>query len=202
MSCSPTRLVLALVLWLSWLPSPGWAQTTNQEALMKEMQARMEEAARLGPHHAALGALVGAWDVELAMVMPGAPAQRSKGRATYAWAIEGRWLTQQITGELMGTPYQSFSLMGFDTYAKNHVVVSVTSMDTAMNMARGLVVDPTHQVTAVYGTLDEYTTGELHKPYKVVVRRASDARHVMEIWDLGIGDAGAKVLEFTFIRRP
>lgn len=168
---------------------------------MQEMMARMKQAAEVGPHHEALGDLVGLWDVEIAMVMPGSPAQRSNGTAEYAWVIDGRWLSQRISGELMGAPHESYSIIGFDNYAKNHVVVTVSSMDTAMNMARGLVVDPAHKVTAVYGTLDEYTTGELHKPYKVVVRRETADRHVMEVWDLGIGDAGAKVLEYTFTRR-
>jgi hypothetical protein len=182
-------------------PATAAAQSANQEAMMREMQERMTQAAAPGPHHEALARFLGIWDVDIAMVMPSVPATRSKGTAEYTWAIDGRWLMLRIKGEMMGAPMESVSIMGFDNFAKNHVVVSVTSMDTAMNMARGLVVDPTNQVTAVYGTLDEYTTGELHKPYKVVIRRASDTRHVMEIWDLGIGDAGAKVLEYTFTRR-
>lgn len=176
-------------------------QAPNQQELMKEMMARMEEVARLGPHHQALARYVGGWDVEIAMVMPGSPAQRSKGTAVYGWAIEGRWLTQRITGEFMGRPYEGFAIIGFDNYARNHVAVAVSSMDTAMILTRGLVVDPTHKVRTLYGTLDEYTTGELHKPLKVVLRDESDDRHVMEIWDLGIGEAGAKVLEYTFTRR-
>lgn len=176
-------------------------QTPSQQASMQEMQARMKEAATPGAHHQSLARYLGTWDVEIAMVMPGSPTERSKGTAVYQWAIDGRWMTQKITGQLMGMPYESFSVLGFDNYAKNHVSVSVSSMDTAMIMSRGLVVDPTNKVTATYGTLDEYTTGELHKPFKVVVRHVTDARHVMEIWDLGIGDAGAKVLEFTFNRR-
>jgi hypothetical protein len=176
-------------------------QTQSQQAQAQEMLARMKAVATPGPHHEALARYLGTWDVEIAMVMPGAPAERSKGTAVYQWAIEGRWLSQKITGQLMGMPYESFSLMGFDNYAKNHITVSVSSLDTAMNMARGLVVDPTHKITAMYGTLDEYTTAELHKPYKVILRYVTDARHVMEVWDLGIGEAGAKVLEFTYSRR-
>jgi len=135
------------------------------------------------------------------MVMPGSPEQRSQGTATYEWLMEGRWLSHRIVGEMFGSEHESFSIIGFDNYAKNHVVVTVSSMDTAMNMARGLVVDPSGQVTALYGTLDEYTTGEVHKPYKVVTRVINDDSHVMEIWDLGIGADGAKVLEFTYSRR-
>lgn len=182
-------------------PAAAAAQAPSQEATMQEMMARMKQAAEVGPHHEALGDLVGLWDVEIAMVMPGSPAQRSNGTAEYAWVIDGRWLSQRISGELMGAPHESYSIIGFDNYAKNHVAVAVSSMDTAMIITRGLVVDPTNKVRALYGTLDEYTTGELHKPLKVVLRDVSDTRHVMEIWDLGIGEAGAKVLEYTFTRR-
>ena len=176
-------------------------QAPSQQVTMEEIMARMKEAATLGPHHKALGRYIGTWDVEIAMVMPGSPAERSKGTAVYGWAIDGRWLTQRITAPFMGSAYEGFALVGFDNYAKNHVAVAVSSMDTAMIMTRGLVVDPTNKVRALYGKLDEYTTGELHKPLKVVLRDISDTRHVMEIWDLGIGEAGAKVLEYTFTRR-
>ena len=46
---------------------------------------------------------------------------------------------------MMGGRHGSFSIIGFDNYAKNHVIVTVSSMDTSMNMVRGLVVDPTHR---------------------------------------------------------
>jgi hypothetical protein len=177
------------------------AQASSQEVRMEEMMARMAEAAKPGPRHEALGAYVGNWDVEIAMVMPGSPGQKSKATAAYGWVIDGRWLSVRIDGQLMGQTFESFSIMGYDNYAKNHVVVTVSSMDTAMTMARGLVVDPTHKVRSLYGTIDEYTTGEIHKPVKVLFRDVSADRHIMEIWDLGIGDAGAKVLEYTFTRR-
>jgi hypothetical protein len=176
-------------------------QTPAPQVTMEQVMARMKEAAQLGPHHKALGRYIGNWDVEIAMVMPGSPPQVSKGTAVYAWAIDGRWLTQRVTAPFMGSAYEGFALVGFDNYAKNHVAVAVSSMDTAMIMTRGLVVDPTNKVRALYGTLDEYTTGELHKPLKVVLRDVSDTRHVMEIWDLGIGEGGAKVLEYTFTRK-
>ena len=84
--------------------------------------------------------------------MPGAPVERSKGTAVYAWAIEGRWLTQRITGQFMGRAYEGFAVIGFDNYAKNHVAVAVSSMDTAMIMTRRLVVDPSHKVRTLSTT--------------------------------------------------
>ncbi|MBA3887459.1 MAG: DUF1579 family protein [Acidobacteria bacterium] len=197
------RLSVAMAVMITVLAGGGAMaeQTPAKEVTMEQVMARMKEAAQLGPHHKALGRYLGNWDVEIALLMPGSPAQRSTGTAVYSWAIDGRWITQRITGQFMGSPYEGFALVGFDNYAKNHVAVAVSSMDTAMIMTRGLVGDPTHKVRTLYGTLDEYTTGELHKPLKVVLRDETDARHVMEIWDLGIGEAGAKVLEYTFTRK-
>ncbi len=197
----PALVRAATVLALLVTPSLTAAQTPSQEKAMQEMMERMKQAATPGPPHKALEGFLGAWEVEMAMVMPGAPTQKSTGTAEYRWLIDGRWMSQHITGSLMGTPYESFSIMGYDNFAKNHVSVTVSTADTAMSMARGVVVDPTGRTTVVYGTLDEYTTGELHKPYKAVMRHVSASRHVMEIWDLGIGADGAKVLEFTFTRR-
>jgi hypothetical protein len=117
-----TRSIVAIAVMsmLGALPAAAAGQAPGQEALMQEMQERMRQAAELGPRHEALGEFVGHWDVEIAMVMPGAPEQRSRATAEYAWAIDGRWLTQRIRGEMMGGDYEGFSLIGYDNYAKNH----------------------------------------------------------------------------------
>lgn len=168
---------------------------------MAAMQERTRRAATPGEHHEALGFYLGEWDVEMALVMPGSPEQSWKGTATFEWVIEGRWLGERIRGELFGAPFESFSIRGYDNHARSHVVVTVSSSDTAMNLARGPVVDPEGRVAALYGTLDEYTMGELHKPFKVVSRRTGPDSHVLEIWDLGMGEAGAQVLVYRYARK-
>lgn len=195
------RTLVAIASLLIAVGALAEEPSKDQQAMMAAMQAGMKQANSLGEHHRALGDLVGEWEVEIALMMPGMPPQSSPGTATYEWIIEGRWLGQRVTGTLMGMPYQGFSIIGFDGYAKNHVSASVSSMDTALNVARGLVVDPSNKTTAVYGTLDEYTTGELRKPFKVVTKVQDANRHVVEVWDLGIGEAGAKVLEFRYKRK-
>jgi len=167
---------------------------------MKIMQERAEEARALGEHHEALARLLGEWDVELALFMPGMPEQSSKGTARYDWVIEGRWMGQRVDAPFMGMEHVTYSILGYDNTTKNHVAVSVNSFDTSMNVSRGVVVDPTGKTQVMYGTLDEYMTNEYNKPYKVVSRVTDDTHHVMEIWDLGIGDEGAKVLEYRFTR--
>lgn len=173
----------------------------DMAAMMKEMQERMAEVTSPGEQHAAMAHLLGDWDVNLKLAMPGVPAQSWPGKATYEWLIEGRWMGLRIEGQMMGMPFESFSIAGFDVYAKNHVVATVNNFDTSLTVGRGVVVDPSGMVTAVYGTLDEYITEEIGKPFKVITRITGDDSHVIEIWDLGIGEAGAIVLEYAFTRR-
>lgn len=193
--------VLVMALGLSPAMAQDPAGDADMDAQMKAMMEKMQQVATPGKHHEALARYLGDWDVELAMIMPGGPTQKSTGTAHYDWAIEGKWLTQKIDGTLMGQPYESFAVLGFDNYAKNHLVAVVSSADTSMLVARGVVVDPEGKVTAVYGTLDEYTTDELNKPFKAVTRLVDENHHVTEVWDLGVGADGVKVLEFRFARK-
>jgi len=158
------------------------------------------EAMVLGPQHAALGALVGHWDVDIVLGDGASPAQHSKGKAEYSWVIKGRWLGLRLTGSMFGTPYEQFTILGYDSYAKNIVEVSVESADNSMLMSRGTFANPDQPVISLFGELDEYTNGVLHQPYKVEFNRVSADRHVTTI--VGFGDAGKEVrkLQLTFSR--
>ena len=52
----------------------------------------------------------------------------------------------------------------------------------------------------VYGTIDEYLTGENDKAVKNVWRFPSDDRMILEVHDLAIGEENTKVVEVTFTR--
>lgn len=193
-----TLLATTVAMLIGAIPAAGAEDPNLQD--MAGASERMAIAATPNEHHAALARLLGEWKVELVMTIPGMPEQVSQGTGVYEWVIEGRWLGERVKASMMGMPYESFSLIGYDTNARNHVAATVSSMDTALNVVRGVVVDPSHQTTAMYGTLDEYMTGETGKPYKVVSRTVDKDHHVVEVWDLGIGVDGAKVLEFRFSR--
>lgn len=168
---------------------------------MDEQAKKVREATALGKQHEALAYCLGKWDVDVTLILPGGSSQTSQATATFEWLLEGRWLGQRLEGELMGTPYESFSILGYDSFAQSHVIASVSTADTALNVARGPVVDPTGKLLTLYGELDEYTTGELHKPYKMVTRIVDDNHQVVEVWDLGRGENGYKVLEFSYTRK-
>jgi hypothetical protein len=195
-----TRSTLCKALLLSAVVGSAVQAQTPTQPSMQEIMNRSAQVATPGPQHAALAHYIGQWDVEISFTGAMMPAQRSKGTAEYFWIIEGRWLGQRIKAQLMGRPYESFSIRGYDNLSKSHVALTLGTSDTSMNVVRGLGTLTNDHAIAMYGTLDDYLSGQLHKPYKVVARHIDDNRHISEVWEFGANDTSTKVMEFIFSR--
>jgi hypothetical protein len=163
----------------------------------KAMAARVSAAMQLGPQHTALAKYLGRWDVDIALPRM---TTHSRGSAEYSWVIEGRWLGCRIKGTMLGQPFEEFTILGYDSYSQSAVEVSVESADNSMVLSRGSAADPKQSSSVLYGELDEYTRGSLHRPFKVVERWLSDHRHVTEVWDLGAGETPIQKVTFTFTK--
>jgi hypothetical protein len=74
-----------------------------------------------GPEHAALAPLVGNWDATMSFSMkPGAPLQTTKG--TYnVRSLDKMWNAGDYTGDMMGTPFHTLTVIGYDQSAKQYV---------------------------------------------------------------------------------
>ena len=114
------------------------------------------------------------------------------GTSTTTWMMPGRWLQTKAKGMLMGQNFETFTVMGY-------VFTTVSSVDTAMDRSEG-DLDPKTNALVMYGTLDEYLTGEHDKMVRTVIRFNSDDEIVMEIHDLAIGENNTKVLEIKYTR--
>ncbi len=177
--------------------SSGNPQASSDAAAQQAIEARIKAASALGPQQAALARYLGRWDVDIAL--PGASVH-SKGTAEYSWVIDGRWLGCRIKGAMLGEPFEEFTILGYDSYARQVVEVSVESADNAMVTARGSEAGQAQATSVLYGELDEYLSGSLRRPYKVVMRWLNARRHVTEVWDLGAGEKPIEKVVFTFTR--
>lgn len=179
----------------------GAAQSGDDAAAqMAQMMEKMARYTEPGSHHELLKRFVGTWETETRFFMGGSPTAPERGEAVTRWQIDGRWLITETKGAMMGRPVQTCTLMGYDNFKQSYVVTSISSMDTAMNRSEG-DLDPGGKALLLYGTLDEYLTGEHDKMVKTVIRFVSDDEHVMEIHDLPIGEHNTKVVEITYRRK-
>jgi hypothetical protein len=142
---------------------------------------------------------IGTWNTETRLFMGGRSTPPEKGTSKTSWLMKGRWIKTEATGKFLGRPLQVCSIMGYDNFKQSFVVTNVSNMDTAMNHSEG-DLDPAGKVLLVYGTLDEYLTGEHDKMVKTVYRFLSADEIVMEVHDLPIGEKNTKVVEVRYRR--
>lgn len=188
---------LCLIALISF---PFWAQEGD---LDKEMAAAMQKQMKYitpGPHHEFLKKFIGKWDTEMRIIMGGQETPPMKGAAEYSWLFPGRWVQSKWNMPMMGMPVEGFTIMGYDNFKMSYVSTTVTTMDTAMNSNEG-DLDPDGKTMLLYGTVDEYLTGEHDKMSKTVFHFESDDKFVMEVHDFAIGKDNTKVVEVRFTRK-
>jgi len=212
MTASPTALFaaaalcagLAIPLRSPTAPQPAapTAQDPQGPQGQDAMKAMMEKAAKFtkpGANHKELERFLGKWKTANAAFMGTKSMSAGSGEAEFSWLMPGRWLQLRSKGNMMNMPIEIYSLLGYDNFKQSFVWTQVTTMDTAMLHAEG-DMDPSGKALLMYGTLDEYLTGEHDKMVKYVWRFVSDDEMVLEVHDLPIGENNTKVVESKFTR--
>jgi hypothetical protein len=106
-----------------------------------DQQAMMEEFKRLsmpGEPHKLLASLAGSWTTKTKEWMePGKPPMESTGTVEMKMLLDGRFLQQELTGNMMGQPYIGIGLLGYDNLRKRYVTTWIDSMGTGIFMMEG-----------------------------------------------------------------
>ena len=198
------RFALAIPLALAAaLPAPAPSPAGEpQPPATVDMAEMMKLAARYtqpGEPHRLLERFLGDWESETRITLPGQKPPAERGTSRASWTMAGRWLQIENEGTLMQMPVRSVTLLGYDNFKMSYVLTNVSSLDTAMNHAEG-DMDPTGKAMILYGTLDEYLTGEHDKMVKYVYRFPSEDKIVLEVHDLPIGEKNTQVIEIVYNR--
>lgn len=194
------RILLSLIFCLMSFSLTAQEQQQPSGDALAEMMAKAQKYTQPGEHHKKLERFVGEWDMEMRITMQGAPGTATQGTSSIKWLMPGRWLQMQGTGSMMGLPLNTITLLGYDNFKQSYVTTSISSIDTAMNRSEGDFT-PDDKALVVYGTLDEYLTGEHDKMVKTVYRFISEDELNIEVYDLPIGEVNNQVLEFKMTRK-
>ena len=163
------------------------------------MMEKAKKYTQPGEHHEVLARFIGDWETTCQLTMGPQPGKPEAGTSRFEWKVEGRWIEGTFTGSMMGMPLTTHSWMGYDNLKQSYVDTRISNADTAMNSAEGDMT-PDGKSLILYGTLDEYLTGEHDKMVKYAWRFVSDDEMVLEVHDLPIGEVNTKVLEFRYRR--
>ncbi len=111
------------------------ANPAKQESGMN-MQAMMEVYKKLatpGAPHKLLASLAGSWKTSTrAWMEPDKPPMEGTGTCEQKMLLDGRYLQQEYTGEMMGSAFHGINVVGYDNHLKKYVSTWIDSMCTGI----------------------------------------------------------------------
>lgn len=168
----------------------------------QEMMKKWMQVATPGEAHNKLNDLEGTWDVDMKIWEqgPGNPPTVSKGTSVKSWTVGHRFLREEYKGEMMGMPFDGLGYTGYDNYNKKYIGSWVDNTTTQMLTMSG-VMDQPGKVLTLYGTMDEWMTGQNGEPVKYVTRVLSRDKHIFEVHNLALDGPNTLMMEATYTRK-
>lgn len=189
-------------LFVTLLPALAGAQQ-EQPTMSPEAAAAQEawmKAATPGPHHKVLEQFAGTWAyASRAWMAPGAPPQESSGTSTNVMLYGGRYLRQEVDGEMMGEPFHGMGLVGYDNVKEKYVSAWIDNMGTSVMPGEGTWDGATKTLTIFDDYLDP-VSGKAKK-MRMVLHVEGPDRHVSQFYDTAPDGTEVRVMEIAYTRK-
>ncbi len=154
---------------------------------MVQRQPAQDPADQPGPIHARLAKCAGEWDSETKFTMdPKQPPMEMAGSARAAMLLDGRYLQMEESGEMMGQPYTSLKIYGYNSGAKRAEAIWMWTNGTGMMVLGGEAKDGGKSLELSGGAKN--ASGE--ESFAVTVQFVSDDQFVVTLRS-GEGPEGA-----------
>ncbi|MBI2400435.1 MAG: DUF1579 domain-containing protein, partial [Deltaproteobacteria bacterium] len=110
--------------------------TERKREEKRDIEAEMEVYKKLGTPgeaHKLLSRMAGTWNtLTRSWWEPGKPPEESSGVCEQRMVLGGRYLQQECTGEMMGTPFTGIGFTGYDNHTRKFVSTWMDSTSTAV----------------------------------------------------------------------
>jgi len=112
--------------------------TQKKELDTKSMMEVYQELAIPGAPHKLLASMAGSWNVKGACSMePGSPPIEHTGTSEQKMILDGRFLQQEFSGDMMGSPFTGIGFAGYDNHTKKYVSTWCDTMGTGIYYFEG-----------------------------------------------------------------
>ena len=193
---------LLMVSVVSLIAAPAFAQGKEPPKMTPEQQAEMDaymKAGTPGAPHQWLASLAGEYDLKIkSWTDPGGPAAEETGTATRRSALDGRVITEDMTGTTMGMPFSGHGMSGYDNVSGKYWGTWNDTMSTGIMVSQGSC-DAQHACTF---------TGSWNDPIKkapvtarMTSRWTSPTTEVFEMYGPGRDGKEMKMMEITYTRK-
>jgi len=165
-------------------------------------QAMMETYKKLatpGEPHKLFASLVGSWTTRTKEWMePDKPPMESTGSAEMKMLLDGRFLQQQLTGDMMGQRYSGVGISAYDNLRKRYVTAWIDTMGTGIFMMEGTASADGKTIT-LKGQHAELGGGQM--THRAVWKIVDSNTQTFDMYGTHGHDKETKMMEITYTRK-
>src|SRR6476660_1052311 len=177
------------------------AKEKKSEKKEADPQAMMEMYKKLGAPgepHQLFASLVGSWTTHTKEWMePGKPPMESTGTADMKMLLDGRFLHQEFTGNMMGQPFSGVGIDAYDNMTKKYMTAWMDTMGTGIFMMEGTASADGKTIT-LRGSHPEPGGGRMS--HRAVWKIVDGNTQIFDMYGTHHGGKEMKVLEITYSR--
>ncbi len=166
-------------------------------------QAMMEAYTKLatpGEPHKQFASLAGSWTTKTKEWMePGKPPTESTGTVEMKMVLDGRFLQQEFTGEMMGHPYSGIGISGYDNLRKRYVSTWIDTMGTGVFVMEG-TGSADGKIITLKGQHAELGGGQMS--HRAVWKLVDANTQIFEMYGTHGHGKEMKMMEITYTRKP
>ncbi|MFZ2168316.1 MAG: DUF1579 domain-containing protein [Methylococcaceae bacterium] len=169
----------------------------------RDPQAMMELYTKLatpGEPHKLFASLAGNWTTKTREWMdPNKPPLESVGSAEMKVLLDGRFLQQDVTGQMMGQPFSGLEIIGYDNLLKRYVTSWMSTMSTGIFIMEGTASADGKTIT-LKGQHPEPGGG--HMTHRAVWKIIDHNNQTFDMYGAHHGGKEMKMMEITYTRKP
>ena len=168
-----------------------------------DMQAMMETYSKLaapGEPHKKFASLAGSWTTKTkAWMEPNKPPMESTGSCEHKMLLDGRFLQQECTGDMMGQQFTGIGMNGYDNHTKKYVSTWMDSMGTGIYFMEGTASADGKTITQK-GQYDDPIEG--HMKLRGVTKIVDSNSEIFEMYGTDKSGKERKMMDDHYTRKP
>lgn len=152
-----------------------------------------------GEPHRLLARMSGSWNIKSRCWMePGKEPEETAGVSEQKMVLGGRFLQQDVTGEMAGSAWTGIGFTGYDNHTRKFVTVWMDTMGTGIYLFEGPVGADGKSFTQK-SRYDDPVKGPME--WRAVTRAVDDNTLVFEMYGTVLGGKEEKMMEMTYTRK-
>ncbi len=171
--------------------------TARKEMDMQSMMDVYRKLATPAASHTLLARMAGCWDVKSTCWMePGKPVE-SSGTSEQKMILDGRFLQQDFSGDMAGSPFSGIGYTGYDNHKGKYVSTWMDTMGTGIYYFEGTVGSDGRTITQTCN-YDDPVQGPVK--WRSVTTLVDDDTLEFEMYTTNASGKEEKMAEMTYTR--